>query len=1682
MKATTKRIMSIAMSALVMCSNVSNTITAMAAETEMVSETENQTEADVPMETEENTVIHEHHEKEEQEEETNKIPEKYELTLPYIEECTYVYDKAKEKIPEAATDTNGKEDIVLLYEADERVELGLQLSHPVMVDELHLWNSKNQDIPYNWLRENTVEFLMPEEDIWLNVSFVTPPQETEVLPTEAIDEEQVRPSQQQEDVQPENAETEDGNTNDGYGNYSGTENQTEMTELELPAVELEEDGLPLQGSIEQVPEIVIPYDTWDFDPYNDLRNIGYDTDQFSIDYISDDIIYDVPGLYSSIYRVSAKDGSKFWFVLRPVRVAEEEELEEEITEAITEKQTEIEETVESEAEDPAESAESETAKIMKELSETASEEAENVFEIVMELSAMKASDYDAIFKDALVVDKLGDYNSWNDYNGNGVKDDDEAETTTIYCSIKSSTVEEIREFLLSKGVKLKSKLTSTFTLTCQEEEVYGWHSKSDMTASRVGVKLTYKNGVVSGATIDLEADAKGSIRRQTMGHYGTSLTIEQALTYIEIQKTDSETGKAVSAFQGAQYTIYTDAACTKAVETLTLNASGYAKSSDMAAAVYYVKETKEPTGYEVDKTTHKVDASKSAGSFVTLSVEDKPTRKPIEIQKYDKETGKAQPNNSAVSFENAEYTIYTNAACTSVKEIVKTNKSGYGKSSDLPLGTYYVKETKAPTGYELDPTVYTVTVGTDDKVSYRINSQEQVIRGSLSLMKYLDDRMDESVLQDLYREGTLKGITFTLRHEDSNIKKPEIVTDRYGYAATEPNALVYGTWYITETKTPEGYKGIKDVAIKITENGAELKYVLTNARVKLMVELVKKDLETGNVVPIKGAKFQILDSTGTPITMRDNLNYANTTDIFETNDDGIIVLTQPLNYGTYTVKEVEAPKGYLIAEPKTVVLDENNAFEEVKFEIECYDSPQLGKIKIIKKDPSGNTLGEGFQFEIRTAEDITDASGEIRKMEIDGKQVELKAGTIVEDEITTDENGMAESRELYLGKYIVKETTSGEYYAINNADYEVTLNPDASVEVVEVEVEVTDEKTSMDLFKVDSENEETPLEGVKFRIFSSTDASSPEELQEAARKFRSGENKTAIDTYGEEYTTDENGQIHVEELQHNTTYYIYETATLPGYNLDTGIYDFTVDNDGLIDGASSYTLKISNVPNLVEISKKDITGKEELPGATLTLTREDGSLVETWVSEEQPHYIRGLEAGTYILTEEQAPEGYAIAESIVFSLTDSFEVQQVTMYDDRLQVSVSKRIITGEEELPGASLTITAQEGEVVAAWISSDEPYIVNLPVGKYTLTEVAAPDKYATAESIEFEVLEDRSVTSVVMYDSPILVEISKKDITNGDELPGAKLQILDADGEVVEEWISGEEPHTVSLSVGTYTLHEDAAPAGYAVASSIVFEVTDTAEIQKVEMYDKLIEVEISKKDITNGEELPGAKLTVIKIDGDNETEIETWVSTDQPHKMNLEAGTYRLTETAAPEKYAKAESIEFTVTDSMEVQKVTMYDKLIEVEISKKDITNDKELPGAKLIIKDKDGKTVEEWISKEEPHNVNLPAGSYTLTEVTAPDGYEVAETIMFTVTDSMEVQHVTMYDSPKDGKVNLTGKEDTKTVGSGGNSTYSGSGSVSSAPVKTGDYNRYLPAIITIAAGLAGLSVVLLRRSKKKRV
>lgn len=1234
---------------------------------------------------------------------------------------------------------------------------------------------------------------------------------------------------------------------------------------------------------------------------------------------------------------------------------------------------------------------------------------------------------------------------------------------------------------------------------------------------------------------------------------------------IGIQKHDKETGKAepynsLVTFEGAEYTVYSDSSCTKAVTTIRCNKAGYAQTDPLPVATYYLKETKRPSGYELDQSVHAVTSDFSGTVQVHTDISSEQViRKPIEVQKYDKDTGKPEPHNTACTFEGAQYTVYSDQGCANAMEVLTLNAAGYAKSAKkYVIGTYYLKETKPPRGYNIDKNVYACRVvddGSRERNDFssvvHVNSVDEVIKGNVSIAKFFDDDADESVLQDWINNEKLKGIRFTLTHEDPKVPPLEMTTDKYGHAETPERSMVYGTWTIREdaSTTPDKYEALKEAAFKIEIEEETLRYVVSNQLISVRLQISKKDADTGSMIPIRGAKFQILDKDGKAITMPDNLDYSKMTDTFTTNEEGVIVLTSKLEYGSYTVKEVYAPDGYLLSEEQKITLSKQNADNHANYVVEYPDKPQKGRLRMTKIDQdTGETIGEGFTFDVFTAAPVTDAAGVPYTMEEDGKEKILDKAGIKVATVVTDENGLAVTGALYLGKYVVKEVGSAEYYALNPKEYPAEIVFDRQVVDVDVDLQVPNEKTKFDLFKVDSEQEDLPLAGITFRIFSSSDKEAEKARQvaeaveekrreqqplkddfiekqaKALEAFSEGEDVTEEDIaayrenqekeaadyeasleaecaelekalmitleiedtsmLGTEYVTDENGQIHVEDLLHENTYTIYETKTLPGYNLDTTIHEFTVDKNGLINGESRYTLTLANVPNNVEISKKDITGNDELPGATLTVKDAEGNVIETWVSEETPHRIKALPAGVYTLTEEQAPDGYAVAEDITFTVTDSLEIQTVTMYDEKLEIHFSKKDITGEKELPGAHLSVTDLEGNVIEEWTSTEEEHVVNLKVGTYTLTETAPPDKYATAESITFEVKDDLSVQKVEMLDAPLVIEVSKQDITTGKELPGAHLTITDKDGNVVDEWDSTEEPHKTTLSQGDYILTEVLAPDGFAKAEAVAFTVTDTAEVQKVEMKDKPIEVEISKQDITNGQELPGAQLTITDKDGNK---VEEWTSTDTPHKMNLPAGEYILIEVAAPDRYSKAESINFTITDIGDVQKVEMKDKLIEVEVSKKDITNDEELPGAHLIIKDKDGKTVEEWTSTDVPHMVNLPAGDYTLTEVTAPKGYDVAETVPFTVTDSMEIQHVQMYDSPKDSVIDLTGKKKKTTTeksnpgtpGTPGTPGVSTPGTtVTASPVQTGDFNRYLIPGIIFGAGVALMAVLMILKGR----
>ena len=322
----------------------------------------------------------------------------------------------------------------------------------------------------------------------------------------------------------------------------------------------------------------------------------------------------------------------------------------------------------------------------------------------------------------------------------------------------------------------------------------------------------------------------------------------------------------------------------------------------------------------------------------------------------------------------------------------------------------------------------------------------------------------------------------------------------------------------------------------------------------------------------------------------------------------------------------------------------------------CEDTPKKGRVSITKVDKnSGEHCGAGFVFQVIVKEDILDDSGKVRTETLDGEERELIAGTVV-DTIVTDEKGMAVSRELYLGTYLIQEIQPGEYYANNAGQYEVVLKDmadDHPQDPIIVNLAIENEKTLLAIIKQDS-LKNTPIAGVKFKLI------------EKSREVEMGKEENQREKEAEGIT-DQDGKLQFENLKHNTVYCLQEEETQPGYVLDNTIYEFTVDENGYIDGQSVYEMKLTNTANVVDISKQDITAGEELPGAELTITDQKGDVVEQWISGSESHRITGLPAGRYTLTEVTAPSGYDVAESISFELSDSLEVQKVILYDRPLE-------------------------------------------------------------------------------------------------------------------------------------------------------------------------------------------------------------------------------------------------------------------------------------------------------------------------------------------------------------------------------------------------------------------------------
>ena len=874
--------------------------------------------------------------------------------------------------------------------------------------------------------------------------------------------------------------------------------------------------------------------------------------------------------------------------------------------------------------------------------------------------------------------------------------------------------------------------------------------------------------------------------------------------------------------------------------------------------------------------------------------------------------------------------------------------------------------------------------------------------------------------------------------------------------------LPYGTYLVVETTVPkdlfqaEPYLVVVDrnspMSAMATPKGSVLtasdsyqKFTVLDEQIEVYLRITKLDEETGKPVLLPGTAFQIyyLDDdgnyrmeNGAPklVRMTDTVNGHLTKNVttFYTNEEGVLTLPEKLPLGKYRIVETTAPNGYYNAWAAdashyvdfTITTDRiyqatgdknENGMDTLVIGEKYSNHETLGKLTIRKTgevltgwqsepggvDPwmTGEAENGNFTYEIRPlagAEYTITAAEDIytqdRQLDNYGNRTLWYAKGDVVAVVTTGD-GTADtavfapartaatydflsvihdgtigevSVTLPLGSYHIAETKPPYGYAGTDAAFDVTLAWDNQTQEIvaadAVEFHNEREKAKVGIYKTDLESGKY-LAGAVFNLYTADDIYDADgSLVFAAGELVATSPETNADGYtyfdcdipirGEQYGS----STHKDAATNSGKYIVKEIRAPLGYYVNEEPMEVTFTYDGQAVQVLESTC--TDKPTEMWVSKRDLTNDKELPGATLSIKDSDGNVVESWVSTDTPHQVTGLHLGdAYTLTETRPADGYALADDITFRL-----LQKVDENGNNLQ------------------------EAEVY-----------------------------YLTKKFLLFWTWDDWKLlddATVIMRDDAIKVEISKKDLTTMEELPGAELTITDKDGKEIDRWVSSDKPHYIEkLPAGDYTLTEVKAPDGYAFAESVPFTVLPTGEVQQFEMLDDVIKVELSKKDLTTMEELPGAELTITDKDG---KEIDRWVSTDKPHYIEkLPAGTYTLTEITAPDGYAFAESVLFTVLPTGEVQQFEMRDDVIKVEISKVDITTNKELPGAELIITNKGGKVVEHWTSTDKPHYIEkLPAGEYTLTEVTAPAGYEIAEDISFTVLPTGEVQRVVMKDAP----------------------------------------------------------------------
>lgn len=886
---------------------------------------------------------------------------------------------------------------------------------------------------------------------------------------------------------------------------------------------------------------------------------------------------------------------------------------------------------------------------------------------------------------------------------------------------------------------------------------------------------------------------------------------------------------------------------------------------------YTISEKNVPVKYVVpsDQT-----ATLTADATTTKKFKNILKKFTVEVTKQDSETSSAQGDGT---LSGAVYGIYRDGTLV---DTYTTDESGYFKTKEYVCGNYTVQEISPSEGYLLDETVYSVGAEAENyfiehnPISMTVT--EDIIKGNISIIKHSDDGTTQIETPEVGAEFEVYLKSSGSYEAAKDSEKDYLVCDENGYAATK--MLPYGIYVVHQTKGWESTEYMEDFEVVISENEKEYFYLLNDAVKKSFVKIVKKDAETGNVIPVSGIGFKVWDCANSEyISQKIYYPSEMILDTFYTDESGSLMLPQELAYGDYELHEVQSAEGYVLdknpvpftidGSVETVVVEKTNTAQKGRISVQktgdifttvatassAYTDENCETIvnptTYTPVFASGNLSGAVFQ--IIAVEDIVTLDGTIR----------ANAGDVVA-EITTDENGYAETDLLYLGKYEVRENTAPDGYVLNAesqfveltyAGQEIAVRDTVNTSFVNdyqgVEISLSKVMEKDELFNIGNSDEYTR---VRFGLFAAENITAADGSVIPADGLISevslDENMTAkFDTalpfgkyYVKEIATDEHYVLNGEKYLVNFEYMGQDIQTV---SIDCG--QFTNDlKRGKIEG--------------IKVSESDEPLENALFGLFYTDCTEftEENAIMTAKSDKQGKFeFTEIPYGEYIVCEIEAPTGYILSdESYPVTISEDGEIIEITAVNKPITIEISKQDIYGNE-LVGAKMQLDNSDGKVVEKWTSDGTNHVVTeLPAGDYTLKEIAAPDGYVIATDIRFTVdvygkitVENVDATAVsengnpliVMVDDTTKVKISKRDITTDKELAGATLQIIDEDGNVATEWVSTDEAHFIEgklIAGKEYTLRETIAPDGYEIASEIKFTVNTDGSVTEVVMYDE------------------------------------------------------------------------------------------------------------------------------------------------------------------------------------------------------------------------------------------------------